>query len=274
MPISASEFEYVCDLVRQRSAIVLEPGKEYLVEARLIAVAYQKGFSSVQDLVARLRAQPFNGLHQRVVEAMATNETAFFRDVHPFEALKQAVLPELLAKRAAERTLHLWSSACSSGQEPYSIAMLVREHFPTLANWTLRFLASDISSDVLWRAGEGRYSQLEVNRGLPAALLQKYFREQGREWQISADVRRLVEFRQINLAEPWPALPTMDIIFMRNVLIYFDVETRKAILGKVRRLLKADGYLFLGSAETTLNLDDAFAPLPFDKAACYRLRET
>jgi len=226
----------------------------------------------LQDLVARLRAQPFNGLHQKVVEAMTTNETSFFRDVHPFEALKKAVLPELIKKRATERKLNMWCAASSSGQEPYTMAMILREHFPTLANWTVRFIASDISMEMLERARAGRYSQLELNRGMPAPLLVKYFQRQGMEWQIKEDLRRMVEFRQMNLADTWPSLPEMDLVFMRNVLIYFDVPTKKEILGKVRRLLRPDGYLFLGIAETTLNLDGAFERVQFDKSGCYRLR--
>ncbi len=271
MSLNNADFDYICKLVHEHSAIVLEADKGYLVESRLTPLAHQQGFASLQQLIAHLRAQSSNGLHQKVVETLTINETLFFRGVNPFEALKKWVLPELLAKRASERQLNLWCSACSSGQEPYSVAMLLREHFPTLANWTLQFVASDISGEMLTRAREGRYSQLEINRGLPATLLVKYFHKQGLEWQIREDIRRMVEFRQINLAEAWPSLPHMDIIFMRNVLIYFDLETKKAILGKVGRLLRPDGYLFLGAAETTLRVNDSFERTWFDKAGCYKL---
>jgi chemotaxis protein methyltransferase CheR len=232
----------------------------------------QEGFASFEELVAQLRAHPFNGLHWKVVEAMTTNETSFFRDVHPFEALKKVILPEFLTKRASERKLHLWCAASSSGQEPYTVAMLLREYFPMLANWTIQFVASDISNEMVARSREGRYSQLEVNRGLPATLLVKYFQKQGMEWQIKEELRRMIEFHQVNLAEAWPSWPPMDIILMRNVMIYFDVETKKTILSKIRRLLRPDGYLFLGGAETTMNLDDAFERVQFDKSGCYRLR--
>lgn len=272
MPLNNADFEYVAKLVRDRSAIVLEAGKEYLVESRLLPLARNEGCGSVGDLVARLRAPLANGLHQKVVEAMTTNETSFFRDLHPFEVLKKTLLPELVANRGNERKLNLWCSASSSGQEPYSVALLLREYFPFLANWTVSFVATDLSREMIERARVGRYSQLEVNRGMPAPLLVKYFQRQGVEWQLKEELRKTVEFRQMNLVEAWSALPEMDIIFMRNVLIYFDVPTKKAILAKVRRLLRPDGYLFLGAAETTLNLDDGFERMQFDKASCYRLR--
>jgi chemotaxis protein methyltransferase CheR len=270
--LSKTDFEYVKNLVLKHTAIVLEAGKEYLVESRLTPLARQEGFASFEELIAQMRAQPSSGLHWKMVEAMTTNETSFFRDVHPFEALKKAILPELVTKRASERSLHIWCAASSSGQEPYTVAMLLREYFPVLASWTLRFVASDISTEMLARSREGRYSQLEVNRGLPATLLVKYFQKQGTEWQIKEELRRMIEFQQVNLAEAWPSWPPMDIILMRNVMIYFDVATKKAILSKIHRLLRPDGYLFLGGAETTMNLNDAFERIEFDKSGCYRLR--
>jgi chemotaxis protein methyltransferase CheR len=273
MPISGSEFDYVRNLIRERAGITLEPGKEYLVESRLEPLAREEGFPTLQHMIAGLKSSPFASLHQKVVQAMTTNETSFFRDVRPFDILKTVVLPELLTARAAERSLNLWCAASSSGQEPYTIAMLLRETIPVqLATWNLRFIASDISTEMLARAIQGRYSQLEVNRGLPATMLVKYFQKEGNDWQIRADIRRMVEFREINLTEPWSTLPPVDIVFMRNVLIYFDVETKKGILAKVRRLLRPGGFLFLGSAETTLNVDAGFEPVPVDRTACYRLR--
>ncbi|MGE0679666.1 MAG: protein-glutamate O-methyltransferase CheR [Candidatus Binatia bacterium] len=272
MSLNNADFEYITKLVRDRSAIVLEAGKEYLVESRLLPIVRSEGCTSFADLVVRLRSPSANGLLKRVVEAMTTNETSFFRDLHPFEVLKKTLLPELAAKRESERRLNLWCAASSSGQEPYSIALLLREHFPLLANWTVRFMATDLSVEMVERARAGRYSQLEVNRGMPAPLLVKYFQRHGVEWQVKEELRKTVEFRQMNLLDAWAALPEMDVIFMRNVLIYFDVPTKKAILAKVRRLLRPDGYLFLGAAETTLNLDDGFERVQFDKAGCYRLR--
>ena len=272
MPLNSADFEHIAKLVRDRSAIVLEAGKEYLVESRLLPVARGEGCTSVAELVTRLRSSSANGLQQKVVEAMTTNETSFFRDLHPFEALKKTLLPELMAKRGGARTLNLWCAAASSGQEPYTIALTLREHFPALATWTVRFIATDLSMEMVERSRTGRYSQLEVNRGMPAPLLVKYFQRHGVEWQLKEDLRKSVEFRQLNLVDAWTTLPAMDLIFMRNVLIYFDVPTKKAILAKVRRLLRPDGYLFLGAAETTLNLDDSFERMQLEKAGCYRLR--
>ncbi len=272
MSLNSADFDYVCKLVRTRSAIVLEAGKEYLVESRLLPVARGEGCASLQDLVARLRTQPSNGLHQKVIEAMTTNETSFFRDLHPFEALRKILVPELMAKREKERTLNLWCAASSSGQEPYTVAMMLREHFPSLINWTVRFLATDLSMEMVERARAGRFSQLEVNRGVPAPLLVKYFQRHGVEWQVKDELRKMIEVRQLNLVDSWPSLPEFDIIFIRNVLIYFDVPTKKTILAKVRRLLRPDGYLFLGAAETTLNIDEGFERMQFEKASCYRLR--
>lgn len=270
MPISASEFNYIRELVRQRSAIVLEPGKEYLVESRLTAVARGEGFASLKQFLDELRRQPANGLHDRVVEALMTNETSFFRDVHPFDSLRQSVLPELIQRRAAERQLVIWSAACAAGQEPYSIAMLIRESFPALADWSVKILATDLSKAMLARGREGRFTQLEINRGLPARYLVKYFSQRGVEWQVQDDIRAMVEFRELNLAGRWPAMSPPDIVFLRNVLIYFDVATKREVLAKVRLVMRPDGYLFLGGAETTINLDDAFERVSLGKSTCYR----
>ncbi|HVS36712.1 MAG TPA: protein-glutamate O-methyltransferase CheR [Gemmataceae bacterium] len=269
MSLNAADLQYLCVLVRQRSAIVLD-GKAYLFEARLGSLARREGFSSLDALVTHLRAGAADGLHEKVVESMTINETSFFRDLHPFEHLRTEVLPELMRARAAERRLNIWCAACSTGQEPYSVAMLIREHFPALTGWAVRILAADLSPDSLERARQGRYSQMEINRGLPARLLVKYFQKHGAEWRIKDEVRRMVEFRRANLIDPWPALPPQDVILLRNVLIYFDEATKKAILGKVRRLLRPDGRLFLGAAETTFNLDDGFERVQAGRTACYR----
>ncbi|MBZ4193223.1 MAG: protein-glutamate O-methyltransferase CheR [Candidatus Contendobacter sp.] len=270
--ISPRDITYIRDLVRRHSAIVLEPDKAYLIETRLAPLAQQAGFASLQDLIAALRTHPASGLLPRVMEAITTHETSFFRDLHPFDALKKQILPDLLAKRRPDQNLTMWCAACSSGQEPFSIAMLLHESFPALVRGRLRIIATDLSSAILARAREGLYSQIEVNRGLPAALLTKHFDKQGLHWRIKSDIRRMVEFQQSNLAEPWPPMPPMDMIFMRNVLIYFGLETKKSILARIRSILKPDGYLFLGTSETTLNLDAAFEPVPMGKTVCYKLR--
>ncbi|MCI0699862.1 MAG: protein-glutamate O-methyltransferase CheR [Planctomycetia bacterium] len=269
--MTTDEFDFVCRLVRERSSIVLEAGKEYLVESRLAPIARQLQLGSVGELIGRLRSGSDNGLHIRVVEAMVTNETSFFRDIHPFEGLKGTVIPELMRARKSERQLNVWSAACSTGQEPYSFVIMLREHFPELSGWRVNVLATDLSTEVLGRAREGRYNQIEVNRGLPAPVLVRYFKQRGTQWELSEEIRRAVEFREMNLARLWPVLPKMDIIFLRNVMIYFDVETKKAILGRVARLLRPDSYLLLGSAETTLNLDLSFRRVENIKGGFYQL---
>jgi chemotaxis protein methyltransferase CheR len=213
-------------------------------------------------------------LHRQAVEAMTTNETSFFRDFHPFEALRKFVLPELIPRRTAERELNIWCGASSSGQEPYSVAMLIRENFPQLMSWKTRILATDLSADILARAREGRYSQLEVNRGLPASLLVKYFQKRAGDWYLRDDVRRMVDYQIVNLATAWPLLPPMDIVMIRNVLIYFGLETKREILAKVQRLLKPDGYLFLGAAETTFGINDSFERIQFERATCYQIKKS
>lgn len=264
------DFQYIKKIVHERSAILLSEDKQYLVESRLSPLARREGLGTIEELVRQMRRQPFNGLHGKVVDAMTTNETSFFRDHHPFETLRTDILPELIQKRAAQRRLTIWCAACSSGQEPYSIALTLREHFPTLRSWNIQIVSSDISPTMLERTKQGEYSQLEVNRGMPIKLLVKHFKKVGTHWQAKDDLRRLVDVRAINLIEPWPRLPQMDLIFLRNVLIYFDLKTKQQILANMRRLMKPDAYLFLGGAETTLNVDNAFERKRFNRTVCYQ----
>jgi len=271
MAISPQDFDYIASLVRERSAIVLEHGKEYLAESRLTPVARGLGLSTLGELVSKLRSEPRGSLSSRVIEAMTTNETSFFRDLQPFEALRTTIFPELLKKRAAERTLNLWCAASSSGQEPYTIAMVLREHFPQLCEWRIRFIATDISTQMLQRCKDGIYSQLEVNRGLPAKYMVKYFEKRGTEWQVQKQLRDMIEFTEMNLAGHWHALPQFDVVFIRNVLIYFDLATKREIMGKIKKLLRTDGCMFLGGAETTLNVDEGFRREAADKTFVYRL---
>ncbi|WP_394795258.1 CheR family methyltransferase [Armatimonas sp.] len=272
-PLTKADFDYICDLVYKRSAIVLDSSKEYLVQSRLASVTNQNGCASLAELVTGLRTQPSGRLSQMVVEVMTTNETSFFRDLHPFEALKKVVIPELLAKRPGEPHVMIWCAAASSGQEPYSIALLLREHFPQISQGNVRIIATDLNTQVLEQARQGIYSQIEVNRGLPVTMLMRYFEKSGVNWQLREDIRHMVEFRECNLIQPWPLIPPVDILFLRNVLIYFDQETKKSILAKVRRTLKPDAALFLGGAETTMNIDDCFERVPLEKTAYYRVRK-
>jgi chemotaxis protein methyltransferase CheR len=270
--ISEANFQYIRELVYQMSGNVLGSDKSYLVESRLEPLIRAEGFRSLHDLVAKMREQPSNGLHWSVVQAMINSETSFLRDIYPFEMLKKSIIPNLLVRRAGERRLNIWCAAAASGQEPYSILMVLYDQFPTLYSWELNLLATDISKKMIERCVEGRYSQMEVNRGLPAAFAVKYFEKKGVEWRVKDALRRPLKIREMNLVQPWPPLPMMDLVFLRNVLIYLSVEARRAILGNIRRILSPDGYLFLGSAETTLNIDDGFERLQVDRCVCYRLR--
>ncbi len=267
--LAAPDFDFIAQLVHRRSAIVLEPGKEYLAESRLEGLARDNGLGSVGELVARMRSGALD-VSDAVVDAMTTNETSFFRDAHPFNALRDSVLPELIEARRVARAITIWCGASSSGQEPYSVAMIIREHFPELATWQVRILATDISPSMLARTREGRFSQLEVNRGLPAPMLVKHFTRDGMHWVVSEDLRRMVSTQYLNLNERWPVMPPIDLVLLRNVLIYFDVPTKQQILAKVRQQLRPDGLLLLGGAETTMNLDANFERVLHGRSTWYR----
>jgi chemotaxis protein methyltransferase CheR len=270
MSVAAADFAYVRELVHRRSAIFLEPGKEYLVESRLLPIIQASGEGDLARLISRLRSSPEGSLHTQVVEAMTTNETSWFRDHHPFNALASVILPDLLHRRATVRRLTIWSAATASGQEAYSIAMVLHDLLVTNPAWDLRVLATDLSEEMVNRTRAGRYSQLEVNRGLPAAKLIRHFTRVGTEWQVNEELRRMVEVRQLNLAAPFPPLPPVDVIFLRNVLIYFKQDTRRQIFDQVRRVLRPDGYVVLGGSETSDM--DGFERVPLNKATVYRIR--
>ncbi|MSR63057.1 MAG: protein-glutamate O-methyltransferase CheR [Planctomycetes bacterium] len=269
--MSEQDFGFLRTFLREQSSIQLEPGKEYLAECRLTPVARALGLKDIAELVALIRRGTSVDARRRSLEAMTTNETSFFRDVHPFETLRDHVLPEIVRARAGERALNIWCAASSSGQEPYTIAMVIREHFPQVAGWRVRIIGTDISTEMLRRTREGRYSQLEINRGLPARLLLKYFERQGLEWQIKKELRDMVDAQEVNLAKRWPSWPIFDVIFLRNVLIYFDVATKREILGRARKLMRLDGALFLGGAETPMGLDDSLKRTQAGPSWCYRL---
>lgn len=270
MSLSQTDFTFVSTLVRREAAIMLTPGKEYLVEARLIPVARAVGAASVADFLADLQRWPNPAHERKIVDALTTNETSWFRDREPFSALADVVLPELVKSRAAARKVRLWSAASSSGQEAYSLAITMQEHLPP--GWSYEILGSDISTEMIARATAAEYSQIEVNRGLPASQLVQYFERAGAHWRITAALRRDVSFRVMNLTAPLPPLPQFDVIFLRNVLIYFDVATKKYVLGNVARLLRPDGWLFLGAAETTIGIDDNYERVAAGRTSAYRVR--
>jgi chemotaxis protein methyltransferase CheR len=219
-----------------------------------------------------MRTERTGQLTSKVVDAMTTNETSFFRDHHPFDAMQRSVLPELVRARTAERRLRIWCGAASSGQEPYSLTMVLKDVLQSSPGWSASLLATDINAEVLARTKAGLYSQLEVNRGLPVAMLVRHFDKVGTSWQVKPELRALVSTRLLNLATPFPPLGSFDVVFLRNVLIYFDAATKRTVLSRVRQVMRPDGYLFLGGAETTLGIDDAFERVVLDRATAYRLR--
>jgi chemotaxis protein methyltransferase CheR len=272
--VRAIEFGYLQGLMKERSGVVLEAGKEYLVESRLTPLIEEEGLASLEELLEKLRSDRLDALRGRVVDAMITKETSFFREFLSFELLRKKVLPELIESRSAERSLSVWCAACSSGQEPYSVAMLLRSEFARVASWDVTILASDLSTSILEKARSGLFSQIEVNRGLPAQYLVRFFHRRGVDWRIDASIREMVDFTQMNLAGPWPAMPSMDLILMRNVLIYFDRPTQRSVLARIGRTLRPDGWLLLGGAEASLGLEGGFDRIEMDRAVIHRQRAT
>jgi chemotaxis protein methyltransferase CheR len=256
--MNRDDFDMICRLLRQRSGLVLSPDKAYLMESRLLPVARKWKLAGFEDLVKSIRSKPDEALIRDVVEAMTTNESFFFRDIKPFDQFKELVLPAMLKNRAGQRRLRIWSAACSSGQEPYSLAMILSEMAAHLAGWTIEIVATDLSTEILDRAREGVYSQFEVQRGLPVTLLVKYFVQSGDRWQISPKIRSMVDYREFNLLSDPAGLGRFDVVFCRNVLIYFDQDTKAKVLERVANLMPEDGFLFLGGAETVLGLTERF----------------
>ena len=272
--MNPEEFEFFAAFLRERSGISLDANKAYLVESRMLSLIEERGIGSLSTLVAKLRSASDPSLEECVVDEMTTNETAFFRDTRPFDMLTDYMTPALLESRSTEKRLQIWSAGCSTGQEPYSIAMTLKENFPELADWTVSILATDICGTAIEQAREGSYSQLEVNRGLPREMLDKYFKKSGVRWNLNKDLREMVEFRKLNLIEPITDVPPADIVFLRNVLIYFDLDVQRETLSRIRSLMNPGSFLVLGCAETTLNVDDCFERIEdLPRSGCYRLEK-
>lgn len=268
MNLSAPDFDYVTQLLLDRAAIRLNNTQEYLVRSRLEPLAKQLGLPDLSALVEQLRSQPFGELHSQVVEAMTTNETSFFRDIHPFETLKNVIVPELVGRKV-DRTLRVWSAACATGQEPYSLAMMLSD-MPKLHGWRIQILATDLSRTTLAKAQQGCYSALEVGRGLPARALAQHFDRAGTSFQVKAHLRSLIEWRQLNLASRWPLMPMFDVVFMRNVLIYFPPNIVENVLQQARTKISSQGCLFLGTTENMLGLNTGFESVTSGKTIFYR----
>ncbi len=260
-------------LLHDRTGVVLDSSRSAFVEMRLGALATENGFPTLPDVMDALRTEESWGvLHRLVVETLAIAETSWFRDAALWDELRATILPGLLDRRAGTRRLSLWSAACASGQEPYSLAMLLEEQATAFAGWDVRLLATDFSRTMLERARAGSFSQIEMNRGLPAARLVRHFTRRADAWELRPAVRERAEFRELNLAQPWPALPPMDLVLLRNVLLYFEAELRCRVLRQLAQVLQPDGILVLGASETPLTMDASFEAVPLERTVVYRRR--
>lgn len=266
------DFTFLSRAIYERSGLVLTPDKAYLFESRLMPLARRHGMKTLDELIAMIRGRSDAGLLRAVTEAMTTNETLFFRDGKPFEQFRRLILPDLLKKRAG-RPIRIWSAACSSGQEPYSLAMVLREEHSQLGLASIEIVATDISLEMIERARAGTYTQFEVQRGLPIAMLMKHFRQVGDRWQLSSDVMSMVQFREFNLLGDPRSLGQFDVVLCRNVLIYFDPPTKRQVLERIASVMAPDGVLYLGGAETVLGVTDRFEPDPSERGL-HRLATT
>ena len=262
------DYEYLRKVLKDLSGLDLSADKQYLIESRLLPLARKSGMADIGELVQKMKGGA-SALTSQVVEAMTTNETFFFRDKVPFDHFRDTIMPEMLRARAARKSLRIWCAAGSTGQEPYSIAMCLKEMGAALAGWRIEILATDLSQEVLEKSKAGIYSQFEVQRGLPIQLLVKYFKQMGELWQINPDIRAMVQHRQLNLLHDFAQLGSFDVIFCRNVLIYFDQDTKSRIFARLAKAIEPDGFLVLGAAETVVGLTETFKPFP-DRRGLYR----
>ncbi len=267
--MTSGDYDFLSNFLQQSSGLALGAGKDYLLEARLVPLAQSWGLPDFDQLIKELRKGKDARLSAAVTEAMTTNETSFFRDKSPFEDLKNFILPALMEARGTSKKLRIWCAAASTGQEPYSVLMLLDEAFPQLSGWSIDFIATDISQAMLDRAREGEYSQFEIQRGLPIQSLVKNFTQTPRGWQVKEGLRKRVDYRKLNLLDEFGQLGQFDLIMCRNVLIYFDGPTKTDILNRMHRIVRKDGYLMLGAAETVLGLTDNFVRFKGSVSATY-----
>ena len=268
--MTPEDFDLIRKVLRDRSGLVLGDDKAYLLESRLMPVARKHGLNDLDDVVRKVRTMPTEAFLVDVTEAMTTNESFFFRDVKPFDLFRDNVLPDLLASRAAKKSFRIWCAAASSGQECYSLAILLKESAARLSGWRTEIIGTDISTEILNRAKSGRYTQFEVQRGLAIQLLVKYFTKDGESWQIKKELQDMITYKEFNLLNDFAPLGKFDVVFCRNVLIYFDQETKRQILDRIAKMLPADGVVFLGGAETVLGITDKLEPVPGQRGI-YRL---
>jgi chemotaxis protein methyltransferase CheR len=260
--VTPPEYEYLRKFLRDHSGLDLSADKQYLIESRLMPLARKAGLSGIGELVQKLQGLGSSALQTSVVEAMTTNETFFFRDKVPFDHFRETIMPDIIKARASRKNVRIWCAAGSTGQEPYSLAMCLKEMSAALTGWRVEIVATDLSQEVLEKSKAGIYSQFEVQRGLPIQMLVKYFRQTGETWQINPELRAMIQHRQLNLLHDFSQLGAFDVIFCRNVLIYFDQETKINIFNRLARQVEADGFLVLGAAETVVGLTDTFRPIP------------
>jgi len=260
--MKVEDFNFLSTLIKQRSGLVLTEDKSYLLESRLMPIARKRGLKGLEELTQTLRTHKEEALMQDVTEAMTTNESFFFRDIKPFDMFREQVLPEIMKNRADRKSFRVWCAAASSGQEPYSLAITLLEAAQKLAGWRTEIIGTDISREILEKAKSGLYSQFEVQRGLPIQLLLKYFEKKDDMWQASSALRTMVQFKELNLLGDLQKMGKFDVVFCRNVLIYFDQETKGKVLDEISRMMPPDGILFLGGAETVLGISDKFKPVP------------
>jgi len=266
--VTPPDYEYLRKLLKDRSGLDLSADKQYLIESRLLPLSRKFGMAGISELVQKMKGGSAD-ITTQVVEAMTTNETFFFRDKVPFDHFRDSIMPEILQARASRKTLRIWCAAGSTGQEPYSLAMCLKEMGAALSGWRVEILATDLSQEVLEKSRAGIYSQFEVQRGLPIQMLVKYFKQTGELWQINADIRAMVQHRQLNLLHDFSQLGVFDVIFCRNVLIYFDQDTKINIFNRLAKATEPDGFLVLGAAETVVGLTDVFKPYP-ERRGLYR----
>jgi chemotaxis protein methyltransferase CheR len=270
MALATKNIDFLRDVVEKQSGNIISARQSYMLEQRLGPVAETMGLDNVEALVEELRRTRSPNLSKEIAEAVTVNETSFYRDMHVFEALRKKILPDVIKQNEASRKIRIWCAASSSGQEPVSTAMIIRESFPELAKWNISITATDLSEEMLAKCRSGIYSQLEVNRGLPATKLVKFFNRQGATWQVKPEVLGLIDYKRMNLTKPWTFVGQFDVVLVRNVLIYFDLATKADILQRARKVLRPGGYLFIGAAETMIGMGAQYQREEIDATVCYR----
>ena len=270
MACSDSDYAYLREVVLSQSSNLIDPARNALFDTRLTPIARMAGASNLEDFVYILKSDRPAHLYRAVAEAMTINETSFFRDIKVFEMLRDTAFPRLIEQRMEKRRLRIWSAASSTGQEAYSLAMLILEYFPEVAHWDVKIIGTDISRHVVEYARRGRYRRLEVNRGLPARMLLKYLVRDGEEWEMCSRIRSMCEFQNANLCAPLPAFPEFDLVLLRNVLLYFSQQDRTMLFKDVHRKMAPNGYLLLGNAEQAEDSTNLFEVEFTSNCYCYR----